>query len=99
MGFLAVMSAGEVSWHDVAKDRYAELVGRIGPGPWPERASTAPGLTNCSGPVMVGSGPTSTKCQPTRDAPASPYPHKRGQGRDRAEHTGRRGKSASGTAG
>jgi len=30
-------------------------------------------------PVMVRSGPTSTKCQPTRDAPASPYPHKTGQ--------------------
>jgi hypothetical protein len=43
--------------HDVAKDRFAELVERIGPGPWPERASTAPGLTNCSGPVMVRSGP------------------------------------------
>ena len=35
---------------------------------------------------MVRSGPTSTKRQPTRDAPASPYPHKRGQGHDRAEH-------------
>ena len=55
--------------HDVAKDRYAELVGRIGPDPWPERASTAPGLTTCSGPVMVRSGPTSTKCQPTRMHP------------------------------
>ena len=50
--------------HDVAKDRYAEVVGRIGPGPWPERASTARGLTDGSGPVMVRSGPTSTKCHP-----------------------------------
>jgi hypothetical protein len=93
-GALCSLVCGRGFVHDVAKDRYAELVGRIGPGPWPERASTTQGLTNYSGPVMVRSGPTTTKCQPTRDAPASPYPHKRGQGHDRAEHTGRRGESA-----